>query len=217
MIYVSYIHLIPIYLSIYHSIILSFYHSIILSITLLYCTLLYSILFYLFYLFYSILFYSILFLFVFHSIFLSFLFYFFFFFSSIQGLLCKAWLLTAYLPGLPSLCLLASLSDALSMLFSPSEPKSLKWKPDMHGIPTGHQEGIYSKHLVFTGGVSLACYVLGVVHFIFDRFGTEGFKDADFAGASSGSWAAFAALLAAEGAGELDQIFHSGGRQVELP
>ena len=44
-------------------------------------------------------------------------------------------------------------------------------------MPFGLQEGVYSKHLVFTGGVSLACYVLGVVHFIFQRYGTENFED----------------------------------------
>lgn len=49
--------------------------------------------------------------------------------------------------------------------------------PGRHGIPFGLQEGVYSKHLVFTGGVSLACYVLGVVHFIFQRYGTENFEE----------------------------------------
>eukprot|EP00913_Durusdinium_trenchii_P008629 g8103.t1 len=84
------------------------------------------------------------------------------------------------------------------------------WKDDRHGIPYGLQAGSYSQHMVFTGGISLACYVLGVVHFILERFGTEGFQDCDFAGASSGSWAAMVALLATQGAGRVDVLFQSG-------
>lgn len=116
-----------------------------------------------------------------------------------------------FLPQLPKLCLLACLWDTATVLISPRQPESkLNWKEDRHGIPYGLQEGIYSKHMVFTGGVSLACYVLGVVHFIYRRFGTEVFQDCDFAGASSGSWAALGALLATQGAGSVEALFHSG-------
>jgi len=35
-------------------------------------------------------------------------------------------------------------------------------------------------------------------------------QDCDFAGASSGSWAALGALLATQGAGSVEALFHSG-------
>jgi len=126
-------------------------------------------------------------------------------------LAAMAWLCSCYFPQTPMLCLMACVWDTAMVLLSPREPMSkLNWKEDRHGIPFGLQEGVYSKHLVFTGGVSLACYVLGVVHFIFQRYGTENFEDCDFAGASSGSWAALAALLASQGLGRVDALFHSG-------
>ncbi|CAK9053990.1 unnamed protein product [Durusdinium trenchii] len=126
-------------------------------------------------------------------------------------LVAIALLFTCYLPRIPMLCLMACLWDAVAVLLSPHEPQSqLMWKDDRHGIPYGLQAGSYSQHMVFTGGISLACYVLGVVHFILERFGTEGFQDCDFAGASSGSWAAMVALLATQGAGRVDVLFQSG-------
>ena len=49
---------------------------------------------------------------------------------------------------------------------------------------------------------------------------TRGFllsQDCDFAGASSGSWAALGALLATQGAGSVEALFHSGAEDPGDP
>ncbi|CAJ1371665.1 unnamed protein product [Effrenium voratum] len=120
----------------------------------------------------------------------------------------NALLLTTYLPWAPWMCLGAFGWDVASLLLSPKQPEGdFLWRQDRHGMVYGMQGGHCGKHMLFTGGISLSCYTCGVLQFIFDRFGTEGFEDTDFSGASSGSWAALTGLLATHGAGNMQQVY----------
>lgn len=97
--------------------------------------------------------------------------------------------------------------DAFKVLASPSPAAALTWTEDRYGIPCGVQESQCRTHVVFTGGVSLACYACGVLEFLFDRYGYACFRECDFAGASSGSWAAGCAVFAAHAGVPVHEFF----------
>lgn len=129
---------------------------------------------------------------------------------AMTALLAGASALTAALfPwGCPCLVLFCVLSDITVLLFSAPPMASYKWVRDRHGLEVGVQQpSPYKKHVAITGGVSLAAYTTGVLHAMFTRYGTDAFKDCDFAGASSGCWTAACGVLVANGCRDAYQVF----------
>lgn len=111
-------------------------------------------------------------------------------------------------PFLPcALVLLCCMRDGFAVLLSASPTAELNWTADRHGVKCGLQKSFHEKHVIIPGGISLSGYACGVLEFAFKRYGAEQFQDCDFTGASSGSWAAAAAVFASERFGSVHDVF----------